>query len=1225
VSNRQLHYQQPVSQLLPGNQKLAGTALPVVTIEPESLAAWAEFIVNGDRGMPFPGYVLDIVEEDTSKERTASRQSSGDLPQRSPERRFQTFVASASPDAQRLAGLFAVMSSLTLQVMRLIQQEMLPESRQVALAEVLLSGLMTRANHDQEIDPDNVPYAFIPEIGERLVKTAETPDLRHIFRLLSARITRQIGHPTDFISYLLDNDALTGTVDVASQPFAALSLATLRQLGGEFARIAAQAEQNDALAKLLASVRKAAKEWEEDNRNWRRLQHKPEELTQLLEILRDSNHLLDKLDEATREYIRACEADPSIRFMELTLTHQADSQVNVYCNGQPSHTFDLRALAPDPAIPDRPPQPLADPVAYGQALYQALFPPQSPAQQALASRPERMLLVTDEQTDAVPWEYLYGPDGFLVLDVTLVRGLPADQRRALPDLTSGLHIVAVPSNPLDPGVLPLNIDGEWQRLKDVIQQVPAALTLERVRPPTLEQLRRLIAGQQQCVIHFMGHGGTSDDGAVLCFEQGDGGLANVTARDFLRRTKGTTFLVTLNTNVTATPGETPFANLAAALVRQGTPYALGMRFVVADSDARTLSRIFYSELARGSSVEEAVQQVRLELADSPQPWAVGVPVLYTSLSDPAAGFAPVEGQPRISEHQPPLELFSLPRAEGTFQGRQAELRQIGSRLTGDNRPRLLTIHGSGGQGKTALAREAVERFAHAFPGGVVAVSLESLPAREQIVTMLARFLGIDTETIADPAELERQMLTRLEQRLTLLVLDNADTLTQAAQAGEAEALRLAQLLREQMPASTTLLITSRVFLGWGGEEPLPLGGLDHRHGARLFSQYATQRAADIHLQQAEDLSEKVNGHPLSLRLLGSAFNELKTSLTDFVQNYKEYPLQSEDKYRPLDQRHRSLYQNIDFSVRFLDDDLRALLGGLWLFHAPFLPEMAVALFDPDGEYPEGERSPVYDQLHRLLLRSLLEVETATTSEGRLLFYRLHPTVRLFAEQHMQAPDGRADLLTRFGTAYAGLARTLYRGIDRSAELVVVAQVCAGDLDRGLEHAPAEQQGWYALHRGWVLQRLGDRQRGLALTEQARAAGEHEQDLKLHALNNMAAVYDATGQPQRALALYEEALPLMRAVSDRAGEAITLNNMALVYNYTGQPQRALALYEEALPIMRAVGDRASEAATLNNMGEVYRATGHPQRALALYEEALPIMRAVGDRASEAATLNNMGEV
>ena len=97
------------------------------------------------------------------------------------------------------------------------------------------------------------------------------------------------------------------------------------------------------------------------------------------------------------------------------------------------------------------------------------------------------------------------------------------------------------------------------------------------------------------------------------------------------------------------------------------------------------------------------------------------------------------------------------------------------------------------------------------------------------------------------------------------------------------------------------------------------------------------------------------------------------------------------------------------------------------------------------------------------------------------------------------------------------------------------------------------------------------------------------------------------------------------MGDRAGEAVTLNNMAEVYYATGQPGRALELYEQALPLMREVGNRAGEAVTLNNMAGVYHATGQPRRALELYEQALLLTREVGDRAGEATTLNNMAEV
>jgi hypothetical protein len=55
--------------------------------------------------------------------------------------------------------------------------------------------------------------------------------------------------------------------------------------------------------------------------------------------------------------------------MELGLTIQHSSQVSVTCNGQPSHTFDLQELGLSDIL-----QPPANPVAYGQLMYNALFP-----------------------------------------------------------------------------------------------------------------------------------------------------------------------------------------------------------------------------------------------------------------------------------------------------------------------------------------------------------------------------------------------------------------------------------------------------------------------------------------------------------------------------------------------------------------------------------------------------------------------------------------------------------------------------------------------------------------------------------------------------------------------------------------------------------------------------------------------------------------------------------
>ncbi len=163
---------------------------------------------------------------------------------------------------------------------------------------------------------------------------------------------------------------------------------------------------------------------------------------------------------------------------------------------------------------------------------------------------------------------------------------------SLPTLENGLHIVAIPSNPLDKELAPLDIDAEWMRLKEIINEVPYSISLERTRPPTIEQVRRLVASQRNRVVHFMGHGGQHETGAILCFEKDNGELHPVTAREFVMRVRGSVFLVTLNACVSATPGPTNFSNLAAALVRQKTPYALGMRLSIHDDDARSFSRSF---------------------------------------------------------------------------------------------------------------------------------------------------------------------------------------------------------------------------------------------------------------------------------------------------------------------------------------------------------------------------------------------------------------------------------------------------------------------------------------------------------------------------------------------------------------------------------------------------------------------------------------------------------
>lgn len=380
-----------------------------------------------------------------------------------------------------------------------------------------------------------------------------------------------------------------------------------------------------------------------------------------------------------------------------------------------------------------------------------------------------------------------------------------------------------------------------------------------------------------------------------------------------------------------------------------------------------------------------------------------------------------------------------------------------------------------------------------------------------------------------------------------------------------------------------LLVTSRTYLSWSGEVGLKhdLTGLAPAEGASLFQQSAPQRMSEVNLAEAEQLSQKVGGHPLSLRLLGGAFNASTITLPAFIRDCETQLLQAENKYLGPEHRQRTLYACIDTSVRYLDDELRTLLSKLWIFHAPFLPQIAVEICDPTEEQTEDTRSPVYDQLFALRQRGLLNLEETTLREGMVQLYRLLPTIRPYIEHYLARAEEREQLLARFGKAYAGLVRFLHDELKRSGIAAFMAVQCREDLERGMSSVTGVTQGYYLLDWGWVLWRLIDSRHGLALTEQALEMGQSlaQQSLKLEALNNLALVYQGIGQPQRALALCEQALPLRREVGDRAGEAATLNGLAYLFMDMQHYKDALTAFEQSVELEREVNHPAGEVAGL----------------------------------------------
>jgi tetratricopeptide (TPR) repeat protein len=79
-------------------------------------------------------------------------------------------------------------------------------------------------------------------------------------------------------------------------------------------------------------------------------------------------------------------------------------------------------------------------------------------------------------------------------------------------------------------------------------------------------------------------------------------------------------------------------------------------------------------------------------------------------------------------------------------------------------------------------------------------------------------------------------------------------------------------------------------------------------------------------------------------------------------------------------------------------------------------------------------------------------------------------------------------------------------------------------------------------------------------------------------------------PKTALPLFERALSLYQAASDRRGEAIATGLVGNCHRRLGDYPKALDLLNRALAMKRELGERLEEGKTLSHLGLVYWETG-----------------------------------
>ncbi|MBJ7297318.1 MAG: formylglycine-generating enzyme family protein [Dolichospermum sp.] len=210
--------------------------LPIVILEPESLEYWAK-VIAGTGNIDTVGILfMPNWKELKPTDKLSSSQTTKD-----PELLVNKFYDSASPLARRLANLMSS-APVSIPVIHLIQEKMLPPPRKpIILAEIFMSGLLEPKLISKENQPEKWQYDFVEGVREVLWRSVRLTEIEAMFKAVSEYICQKAGISIrSFPALLFPNSGLDEKTKAEIFPFAEINQQVLRQLGGDYARLAEQ-------------------------------------------------------------------------------------------------------------------------------------------------------------------------------------------------------------------------------------------------------------------------------------------------------------------------------------------------------------------------------------------------------------------------------------------------------------------------------------------------------------------------------------------------------------------------------------------------------------------------------------------------------------------------------------------------------------------------------------------------------------------------------------------------------------------------------------------------------------------------------------------------------------------------------------------------------------------------------------------------------------------------
>ncbi|HZP83625.1 MAG TPA: BTAD domain-containing putative transcriptional regulator [Chthonomonadaceae bacterium] len=590
--------------------------------------------------------------------------------------------------------------------------------------------------------------------------------------------------------------------------------------------------------------------------------------------------------------------------------------------------------------------------------------------------------------------------------------------------------------------------------------------------------------------------------------------------------------------------------------------------------------------------------------------------------------SPVSPPPRKPEREASPILSSSPRSPvprlpltfTRFFGRHQEMERLLALLSPSASPRLLTLTGPGGCGKTRLAIEVARKLVEAFGGAIWFVPLADLSEARMIPGEIADALGLTRSPTREPLE---QVIEALSRQPALLLLDNYEHLVEAG-------AFLVRTLLEQVP-TLTCLVTSRHPLDLEGEQecvvmPLPIPEapetperLMEVASVALFVDRAQARQADFTVTAANAAAVaavcgRLEGIPLAIELAAGWARTLTPAqmLAHLSQRFDLLVSRRKD----VSPRHLSLRAALEWSYRLLSPELQRFFARLSVFRGGWTEAAAVQVC----QEPLARKYLAQLRDHSLIL--------AEEQHGTMRF-RMLETLREFGQEQLSAEEQTA--LRRCHLAYflelAETAEPQLSGAEQVAwfhrleterdNLRTALTWClhSTDIEAGLRLGASLWQFWsthnYAEGLQWLRQFLA-RSREASASARARA------------LNAEGSLAGLQGDMIAAQPLFEESLRLFRELEDKQGIALALMGLGDIANRQGKVKTALACYQEGLALCREREDKGGIAHALGWIGTIAGQNNDPA-GRDLIVESLALFQELGNTRRVAGTLLLLGRI